>query len=157
MEKKIPLGLMSMIALAAGADAVAAQDWSGLCVGLSANRNLGTSMFQPEHFPDKGYVVDSAAIKGAFLVTGGIRTKIILGAKIALQGATDEGHPTAPQSFIDDYGLTHLNDAKLSIGTSVGNALVYGFGGISSSSAMGDGNDYSGPTVIPPESKGLQR
>ena len=47
IEKNVSTCLVSVAALVAGSDAVAAQDWSGLYGGLSYGSNSGTSPAQP--------------------------------------------------------------------------------------------------------------
>jgi opacity protein-like surface antigen len=139
-EKNVSTCLVSVAALVAGSNSVAAQDWSGFYVGVSANSNSGTSPAQPYVY-DEGYQMGSDTTGGAF---AGYRwnasDSVVMGFEIAMQGTITVDAP-ASQAPIDDYSFENLVDAKLSVGTSVGKALIYGFAGMSSGILDSGGDD----------------
>ena len=139
-EKNVSTCLVSVAALVAGSNSVAAQDWSGFYVGVSANSNSGTSPAQPYVY-DEGYQLGSDTTGGAF---AGYRwnasDSVVMGFEIAMQGTITVDAP-ASQAPIDDYSFENLVDAKLSVGTSVGKALIYGFAGMSSGILDSSGDD----------------
>ena len=139
-EKNVSTCLVSVAALVAGSNSVAAQDWSGFYVGISANSNSGTSPAQPYVY-DEGYQLGSDTTGGAF---AGYRwnasDSVVMGFEIAMQGTITVDAP-ASQAPIDDYSFENLVDAKLSVGTSVGKALIYGFAGMSSGILDSSGDD----------------
>jgi outer membrane immunogenic protein len=139
-EKNVSTCLVSVAALVAGSNSVAAQDWSGFYVGISANSNSGTSPAQPYVY-DEGYQMGSDTTGGAF---AGYRwnasDSVVMGFEIAMQGTITVDAPVS-QAPIDDYSFENLVDAKLSVGTSVGKALIYGFAGMSSGTLDSSGDD----------------
>ena len=134
VEKALAGGLASVAALAAGSHAASAQDWTGFYAGLSANSNYGDLPFV-----DSGddYTLESGAVLGGFVGTRWNAAGHIMGAELAFQG--EIGASTTG----DPYSFNSLVDAKLSFGTPVGNALVYGFAGISGGKVSASGGDYS--------------
>lgn len=139
-EKNVSTCLVSVAALVAGSNSVAAQDWSGFYVGISANSNSGTSPAQPYVY-DEGYQLGSDTTGGAF---AGYRwnasDSVVMGFEIAMQGTISVDAP-AVHAPVDDYSFENLVDAKLSVGTSVGKALIYGFAGMSSGILDSSGDD----------------
>jgi len=139
-EKNVSTCLVSVAALVAGSNSVAAQDWAGFYVGVSANSNSGTSPAQPYVY-DEGYQMGSDTTGGAF---AGFRwnasDSVVMGFEIAMQGTITVDAPAA-YAPIDDYSFENLVDAKLSVGTSVGKALIYGFAGMSSGILDSSGDD----------------
>lgn len=143
IEKSVSTCLVSVAALVAASDSVAAQDWSGFYAGLSYGMSGGTSPIQPYVY-DEGYQVDGNAVGGFAGFRWNAGESLVMGVEVAMQGkidvVPDEGNSSDP------YTLDNLVDAKLSIGTPVGKALVYGFGGLSSAGLTGGDDDYSGPS-----------
>jgi opacity protein-like surface antigen len=140
IEKNVSTCLVSVAALVAGSDAVAAQDWSGLYGGLSYGSNSGTSPAQPYVY-DEGYQMDGNAL-GLF---AGYRwnasDRIVMGVELAIQGAIDVSPPAIYPTDGDDYSFEKMTDVKLSLGTPLGKALVYGFAGMSSGTLDAYGTD----------------
>ncbi|CAN1564295.1 Outer membrane protein beta-barrel domain containing protein [Paracoccaceae bacterium] len=138
-EKNVSTCLVSVAALVAGSNSVAAQDWSGFYVGISANSNSGTSPAQPYVY-DEGYQMGSDTTGGAF---AGYRwnasDSVVMGFEIAMQGPITVDADS--NNSVDDYTFENLVDAKLSVGTSVGKALIYGFAGMSSGTLDAYGTD----------------
>lgn len=138
IEKNVSTCLVSVAALVAGSDAVAAQDWSGLYGGLSYGSNTGTSPAQPYVY-DEGYQIDGNAL-GVF---AGYRwnasDRIVMGVELAMQGSINVSADAG--NSVDDYSFENMTDVKLSLGTPVGKALVYGFAGMSSGTLDAYGTD----------------
>ncbi len=141
IEKNVSTCLVSVAALVAASDSVAAQDWSGFYAGLSVNSNSGTSPSQPYVY-DEGYQMGSSAVVGGF---AGYRwnasDSIVLGVEVAMQGPITVNEPESQAGSVDDYSFEQLIDAKLSLGTPVGKALIYGFAGMSSGTLDAYGSD----------------
>lgn len=142
-EKAVTTGLVSVAALVAGSNAVAAQDWSGFYAGLSYGKTSGTSPIQPYVY-DEGYQANGSAA-GAF---AGFRwnasDRVVMGLELALQGGVNVDESAGELGNADPYTLRNLTDIKLSVGMPVGKALVYGFGGVSSAALDTTNDDYSG-------------
>ena len=149
------MGVASVAALAAGSTAVSAQDWTGFYAGLSYGLNNGTAPNQP-YIYDEGYTSNNAGAAGVF---GGVRwdlgnTGAIMGVELAYQGQSELTGPVVALAaecsssfsgcYDGDYTLTNIIDLKLSVGTAFGNALVYGFAGVSSSGTSTDDEAYNG-------------
>ena len=138
IEKNVSTCLVSVAALVAGSDAVAAQDWSGLYGGLSYGSNTGTSPAQPYVY-DEGYQLNGNAL-GVF---AGYRwnasDRIVMGVELAMQGSINVDADAG--NTVDDYTFENMTDVKLSLGTPMGKALVYGFAGMSSGTLDAYGSD----------------
>jgi outer membrane immunogenic protein len=136
VDSKVKVGVASIAALAAGSGAVSAQDWTGFYAGLSYGLNNGTAPNQPYVY-DEGYTSNDAGAAGVF---GGVRWDLgssgaIMGVELAYQGQSDLTRPVTSDAdgYCECYTLTNIIDLKLSVGTAFGNALVYGFAGVSAS------------------------
>lgn len=138
IEKNVSTCLVSVAALVAGSDAAAAQDWSGLYGGLSYGSNTGTSPAQPYVY-DEGYQLNGNAL-GVF---AGYRwnasDRIVMGVELAMQGSINVDADAG--NTVDDYTFENMTDVKLSLGTPMGKALVYGFAGMSSGTLDAYGSD----------------
>lgn len=143
LDTSVKTCLASVAALVAASDAVSAQDWTGAYAGLSMNSNSGTSPAQPYVY-DEGYQMSSDPALGAFAgYRWGVSDGLVMGVEVAMQGGIGVD-PPASEAPIDGYSFSNLIDAKLSIGTPVGKALVYGFAGVSSGILNNpDNEDYS--------------
>ncbi len=143
IEHKMKTGMVSVAALAAGSGVAVAQDWTGPYIGLSISSNSGTSPAQPYVDDTDGYTISTDAVGGAF---AGLRWEaagnIVMGIEVAMQGAIDAD---AEDEASDPYDLVGLTDVKISVGTAAGQALIYGFAGMSAVNleAYGDTNYLS--------------
>ncbi len=142
MEKSVTTCLASVAALVAASDAVSAQDWAGAYAGLSLNSNSGTSPAQPYVY-DEGYQMGSDATFGAFAgYRWNVSENLVMGVEVAMQSGIDVEAP-ASYAPVDGYSYSNLIDAKLSVGTPVGKALVYGFAGVSSGNLETPWDEYN--------------
>lgn len=142
MDKNLTTCLVSVSALVAASDSVAAQDWSGFYAGLSYGKTTGTSPIQPYVY-NEGYQIDGSAVGGFAGFRWNATDSVVMGVEVAMSGTLDMAPPTSEPSA-DPYTFNNLVDAKLSLGMPVGKALVYGFGGVSSAGLTGCCQDYEG-------------
>ncbi len=142
MKSKTSILLTSAAVLAAGSDAASSQDWNGAYAGLSYGATSGTSPSQPYVY-DEGYQLDGSAV-GAFAgLRWQLNDQIVVGGELALSGPIDVSPPASETGNGDGYSFNNLTDLKLTVGTPVGKALVYGFTGVSAGTLEADGESYS--------------
>lgn len=141
MKKAVKTGVASATALVAGGSVAVAQDWTGPYAGLSYAFNDGTSPYQPYVDTDDGYQIGGGSIAGHIGVRWNVNESLLMGAEIALSGAINADDGDYGDSDPEDYKLNGLTDLKLSLGMPVGDALVYGFGGVSFGEGTGSSAD----------------
>jgi len=140
-QKNISVGMVSAAALAAGTNAVAAQDWTGFYAGLSFGSTNGTTPSQPYVY-DEGYHADNATALGGFAGVRWSAGDVVIGTELALSGSLDVTEPSSQSPSGDDYTLDNMTDFKISVGVPMGKALVYGFAGVSAVSLGTPWEDY---------------
>jgi opacity protein-like surface antigen len=139
-SKVLKGGAASVAALVAGGQAAVAADWSGFYGGVfSASTNSGTSPYQVSVYDD-GYQIGGPSY-GGFAGVRWDAGSAIIGLEAAISGPINADAMDDGASDPEDYMLNGLTDIKVSAGVEVGNALIYGFGGVSFGSGTGTSAD----------------
>ncbi|RYG93101.1 porin family protein [Loktanella sp. IMCC34160] len=141
MKKALKTSVASATALAAGGAVAEAQDWTGPYAGLSFGTNWGTSPYQPYVY-DEGYQIGGESFGGHVGTRWNINPNMLMGVELAINGPINADALNDGDNDPEDYMLNGLTDLKLSLGMPVGDALVYGFGGMSFGKGIGYSNDY---------------